>query len=168
MLEIYINIRESKDVHEASSPLHNSQETILWLTLNYSLLQTIREISNQNEERALLFIHEFKITDLNYISTILSTYPSKSSTNLQLIPQNPQQIYNSSLQILQQILDEIFSPHFHNPLLEISLDYFLQILKRWRKYSGSFWILLGWKLQISLHYKDHKYIWDIYEKYINF
>ena len=50
--------------------------------------QTTREASNQNEERALLFIHEFKITNHNYRSTILSTYPSKSSTNLQLIPQN--------------------------------------------------------------------------------
>ena len=74
---------------------------------------------------------------------------------------------NLSLLIRQQILDEIFSPHFHNPLLEVSLDYFLQILKRWRKNSGKFWILLGWKLKIYLHYKSHINIWDIYEKYIN-
>ena len=71
--------------------------------------QTTREASNQNEQRALLVIHEFKITNHNYRSTILSTYPSKSSTNLQLVPSNP-----------QQILDEIFSPHFHNLLLQIS------------------------------------------------
>ena len=71
--------------------------------------QTTREISNQNEERALIFIHEFKITDHNYRSTILSNYPFKSSTNLQLIPSNS-----------QQILDEIFSPHFHDLLLEVS------------------------------------------------
>ena len=88
--------------------------------MNYSLLQTTRDISNQKEERALLFIHEFKISDHNYRSTILSTYPSKSSTkstahpfksstNIQLIPSNP-----------QQILDEIFSPHFHDILLEVS------------------------------------------------
>ena len=38
----------------------------------------------------------------------------------QLIPQNHQQIYNSSLKILQQILDEIFSPHLHDLLLEVS------------------------------------------------
>ena len=37
--------------------------------------QTTGEASNQNEERSLLFIHEFKISDHNYISTILSTYP---------------------------------------------------------------------------------------------
>ena len=71
--------------------------------------QITREASNQNEERSLLFIHELKITDHNYRSTILSSYPSKSSTNLQLIPTNP-----------QQILDEIFSPHFHDLLLEVS------------------------------------------------
>ena len=54
--------------------------------------QTTREASNQNKERALLFIDEFKITNHNYRSTILSTYPSKSSTNplfSQLIPSNP-------------------------------------------------------------------------------
>ena len=33
----------------------------------------------QNEERELLFIHEFKITNHNYRSIILSTYPLKSS-----------------------------------------------------------------------------------------
>ena len=41
----------------------------------------------------------------------------------QLIPQNPQQIHislNLSLQIFQQILDEIFSPHLYDLLLEIS------------------------------------------------
>ena len=40
---------------------------------------------------ALLFIHEFKITNHNYRSTILLSYPLKSSTNplfSQLIPQN--------------------------------------------------------------------------------
>ena len=71
--------------------------------------QTTREASNQNDERTLLFIHEFKITNHNYRSTILSTYPSKSSTNIQLIPSNP-----------KQILDEIFSPYFHDFLLEVS------------------------------------------------
>ena len=70
--------------------------------------QTTREAFNQNEERALLFIHEFKITDYNYRSTIFSTYPSKYSTNLRLIPLDS-----------QQILDEIFSPHFHDLLLEV-------------------------------------------------
>ena len=82
--------------------------------------QTTREASNQNEERALLFIHEFKITNHNYRSTILSTYPSKSSTDLQIIPLNTQQIYNLSLEILQQMLDEIFSPYVHDLLLEVS------------------------------------------------
>ena len=92
--------------------------------------QTTREASDQNEERALLFTHEFKITIHNYKSTILSTYPSKSSTKVWLVPSNPQQIYNSSLKILQQIynsslkilqqiLDEIFSPHLHDLLLEV-------------------------------------------------
>ena len=41
----------------------------------------------------------------------------------QLVPRNPQQTHfslNSSLKILQQILDEIFSPHFHDRVLEIS------------------------------------------------
>ena len=75
--------------------------------------QTTREASNQNEERALLFIHDFNLTDHNYRSTILSTYPTthppKSSTNLQLVPLNS-----------QQILDEIFSPHVHDILVEIS------------------------------------------------
>ena len=56
--------------------------------------QTTREISNQNGERALLFIRKSKITDHNYRSIILSTYPFKFSTNKQLIPPNPQQIYN--------------------------------------------------------------------------
>ena len=43
--------------------------------------------SNQNEERGPLVIHKSKITDHNYISTILSTYPLKFSTNRELIPQ---------------------------------------------------------------------------------
>ena len=58
--------------------------------LDYLLLQTTREASNQNEERALLFIHKSKITSHNYRSTIPSTYPLKFSTNRQLIPLNPQ------------------------------------------------------------------------------
>ena len=101
MLEIYINIRESKEVHEASSPLHKNQKS--YSMTNFEKISKLSssskplERSNKNEERALLFIHEFKISDHNYISTILSTYPLKFSTNRQLIPPNPQPIYNSSL-----------------------------------------------------------------------
>ena len=40
---------------------------------------TTSDISYKNEERDVLFIHEFKITNHNYRSTILSTCPSKSS-----------------------------------------------------------------------------------------
>ena len=68
---------------------------------------------------------------------------------------------NLSLQILHNILDKIF--YLHDLLCEISLNYLFQILIRSRKHSGSFWILLGWKIQISLHYKDHTNLWDIYE-----
>ena len=93
MLEIYINIRESKEVHEASSPLHNNQNSYFMTNSKLILyFQPTREISNQNEERALLFIHKLKISDHNYRSTILSTYPLKFSKNRQLILLNPQQI----------------------------------------------------------------------------
>ena len=68
----------------------------LWLSQKYEpilyfSISTERPLL-QNEERELLFIHEFKITNHNYRSTVLSTYPSKSSTNplfSQLIPSNP-------------------------------------------------------------------------------
>ena len=134
-------MRESKRIFiKASSPLHNNKKSTLWLTLKrhnyFSIFTPLERPLPKWGENPLIYTW---IQDKQLISTI--HFP----LNLSL------KILNLSLQILQQILDEIFSPYFHNPLLEISLNYLFQILKRWIKHSGIFWILLGWKLQLSLH-----------------